>query len=159
MLHKPKTQATGKAKLSTVVLLAFTHILLSACASVPMASEQQRSTASNFKPPNGEAGLYVYRQSGFVGSAVVHPVYLDGRILGNNGPGTFLFTTLQPGRHIVSAGVTQVPIDAAPNGLYFVRQTADMTMVGTLHTSSVRLVSTEQGKRGLRECKQASSNF
>src|ERR1700731_2405711 len=163
MPNKPTPQATNngerKSKLSSLALLGFLFVMLAACATVPMASERQASTALNFQPPLGEASLYVYRQSAFVGGGVPHPVYLDGRILGNNGQATFLLTTLKPGRHVVSTGVTHVSIDAAPNGLYFIKQTAVMTMSGTMHTSSVQLVSENQGRRGVAACKQASSNF
>ena len=124
-----------------------------------MASEQQRASAASFRPAAGEAILYVYRESGFIGSAVAHPVYVDGRILGNNGPGTFLFTSLTSGHHVIGAGVSQVPIDVIPNHVYFIRQSADITMSGTLHTSSVRLVSEDEGRRGVAECKQASAAF
>lgn len=124
-----------------------------------MAPERQSAEAAAFRAQSGKAAIYVYRRSGFVGGAVAHPVYLDGRILGNNGPGTFLLANVSPGSHVVSAGVTQVELTARPGKVYFVRQTADMTMSGTMHTSSVRLVSPEEGRQGVRECKEAASNF
>jgi hypothetical protein len=133
--------------------------LLVSCATVAMAPEQQSAEAANFRAPSGKTAIYIYRRSGVVGSAVAHPVYLDGRILGNNGPGTFLLANVSPGSHIVSAGVTQVELTAAPGEVYFVRQTADLTMSGTGHTSSVRLVSPEEGKQGVKECKEAAANF
>lgn len=124
-----------------------------------MAPKQQSIEAANFRARPGKSAIYVYRRSGFVGGGVAHPVYLDGRILGNNGPGTFLLANVSPGSHIVSAGVTQVELTAALGKVYFVRQTADMTMSGTMHTSSVRLVSSEEGRQGVNECKEAASNF
>jgi hypothetical protein len=133
--------------------------LLVSCATVAMAPERQSPEAANFRAQTGKAAIYVYRRSGFVGGGVAHPVYLDGRVLGNNGPGTFLLANVSPGSHIVSAGVTQVELTAAAGEVYFVRQTADMTMSGTMQTSSVRRVSTQEGKEGVKECKQASSNF
>ena len=133
--------------------------LLVSCATVAMAPERQNADAANFRAQPGKAAIYVYRRSGFVGGGVAHPVYLDGRILGNNGPGTFLRASVFPGSHIVSAGVTQLELTAAPGEVYFVRQTADMTMSGTMHTSSVRRVSPEEGKQGVKECKEAASNF
>jgi Protein of unknown function (DUF2846) len=133
--------------------------LLVSCATVAMAPERQSAEAANFRAQPGKAAIYVYRRAGFVGGGVAHPVYLDGRILGNNGPGTFLLASVSPGSHIVSAGVTQVELTVAPGEVYFVRQTADMTMSGTMHTSSVRRVSSEEGKQGVGECKEAASNF
>jgi hypothetical protein len=69
--------------------------------------------------------------------------------MGNNGPGTFLVVNIPPVDHILSAGVSQSYIRAAPNHVYFFRQTADMTMSGTMHTSSVHPVTAAEGKRGV----------
>lgn len=124
-----------------------------------MAPEQQSAEAANFRTQPGKAAIYVYRRSGVIGSGVAHPAFLDGRILGNNGPGTFLLANVSPGSHIVSAGVTQVELTAEPGEVYFVRQTADLTISGTGHTPSVRRVSSEEGKQGVKECKEAASNF
>jgi uncharacterized protein DUF2846 len=124
-----------------------------------MAPQRPSTEGADFRAQPAKAAIYVYRRSGFVGGGVAHPVNLDGRILGNNGPGTFLLANVSPGSHIISAGVTQVALTTVPGQTYFVRQTADMTMSGTMHTSSVRLVSPEEGKQGVKECKEAASNF
>jgi hypothetical protein len=141
-----------------LLLLASSFFLLASCATVAMAPERHSTEAAVFRAQPGKAAIYVYRRSGLIGGGIAHPVYLDGRILGNNGPGTFLFANISPGSHIVSAGVTQVPLTAEPDRVYFIRQTSDMTMWG-VHTSSVHLVSPEEGKRGVKECEEAASNF
>jgi Protein of unknown function (DUF2846) len=123
-----------------------------------MASEQQNAGALKFRTEPGKAMIYIYRQRSLVGGGDAYAVYLDGRLLGNNGPGTFLIGTVSPGPHVVSAGVSQTMLTATPGGIYFVRQTGYVGMSGTNNTT-VRLVSSEEGKQGVRECKQAASYF
>jgi len=128
------------------------------CATAPVASEQQNASALEFRAEPGKAMIYIYRQRSPVGGDETYAVYLDGRLLGNNGPGTFLIATVSPGPHVISAGVSQTLVTTTPGAIYFVRQTGYVGMSPTNNTT-VRLVSLEEGKQGVRGCKQAASNL
>ena len=146
-----------KRLLSCYLVVTFSFFFAS-CATVPVASEQQNSGTLEFRAEPGKAMIYIYRQRSPVGDDETYAVFLDGRLLGNNGPSNFLIATVSPGPHVVSAGLSQTLVTTTPGGIYFVRQTG---YVGTsaANNTTVRLVSSEEGKQGVRECKQAASNL
>lgn len=136
-------------------------LLLASCAQVPLASEQQQSAAGRFLPRPGMAGVYVFRETGFVGSAIAYFVYVDRRLLGICGNGMFLYSEVAPGHHILSTDLTQfrdTPIDVEADRVYFVRLTAYLQL-GVGSDAPLRLVSQEEGRRGVAKCKQAAANF
>lgn len=123
-----------------------------------MASEQQNADALKYHVEPGKAAVYIYRQRGLVGGGDVYPVYLDGRFLGNNGPDTFLIATVSSGPHVISAGVSQAMLTVTSGGTYFVRQTGSVSM-SSQNITTVRVVSSEEGKNGVSACKRAVTNF
>jgi hypothetical protein len=87
----------------------------------------QRVLASG--PPHpGKAKIFVYRPSRFLAGGLVHPVYIDGRLLGSNASGTFLVTEIDPGHHIVTAGHDQHDLNAQAGQTYYYEQTVWMAM-------------------------------
>ena len=72
------------------LLLLAINLLLSGCASVPMAAFGEENEAKTFSIKSDTAKVYVYRTSSFTGSAVALQVSVDGRIVGTTGVGTFL---------------------------------------------------------------------
>jgi hypothetical protein len=144
-----------------ICLLVLASSLLASCAQVPLASEQQKNAASAFHPRGGKAGIYIFRETGFVGSAIAYFVYVDGRLVGLCGNGTFLYTELEPGHHILSTDLTQfldTSIDISPDQTYFVRLKAYLAL-GVGSRPPLRLVSQEEGRRGVANCKQAAAKF
>jgi hypothetical protein len=105
-----------------------------------------------FRPEAGKAEIYVYRQQD-TGNA--YPVYLDGDLLGYIGPKTFLVANVSPGPRVVSAEISQEMVSANAGGVYFVR--AGVT-ANAAKITSMRLMSSEEGKQAVRECKRAASN-
>jgi len=78
-------------------------------------------------------------------------VYLDGDFVGYIGPKTFLVANVSPGPHVVSAEISQAMLSAKAGGVYFVRAGV---AANAANITSVRLVSSEEGKLAVRECKQ-----
>ena len=127
--------------------------LSSSCTTVPVAPEPQNDNALTFRPEEaGKAVVYVYRQQD-AGNA--YPVYLDGNFLGSIGPKTFLVATVSPGPRVVSADISQEMLSAQAGGVYFVRAGV---AANAAQITSLRLVSPEEGKQAVRECKPAASN-
>lgn len=132
-----------------VVLFCF---LSSSCTTVPLTPEHQNTNALMFHPDAGKAAIYVYRQQD-TGNA--YPLYLDGNFWGYIGPKTFLVANVSPGPRVVSAEISQDMLSAKSGGVYFVRAGV---AANAAKITSLRLVSSEEGKQAVQECKQAASN-
>ncbi|MHB1198622.1 MAG: hypothetical protein ACYCZ6_03515 [Polaromonas sp.] len=64
-------------------------LLLSGCASVPMASLDLDTKAKDFSPVPNKASLYIYRNESF-GAAIPMTVSVNGKVLGQTAAQTYL---------------------------------------------------------------------
>ena len=78
--------------------VATAAMILTGCATVPMASKEMDAAAKSFDVRPDQANLFVYRASEW-GTAVKFPVTLDGRMLGELPGSTFIFLPVAPGPH------------------------------------------------------------
>jgi len=77
-------------------------LLLSACATVPMASVEESNTTKQFRSPEkGNSGLYIYRDS-FIGKALKKNLYIDDKFIGESAPDVFFYKTVKAGEHKIS---------------------------------------------------------
>lgn len=125
-------------------------LLLSGCASVPLATDQESVQAKSFaKPDENKAGLYIYRDS-FVGKALKKDVYVDGKCVGETADKTFFYTQVTGGEnHKISTESEFSPNDLSiyteSGKNYFVRQYIKMgAFVGG---AGLSLSTEEEGKR------------
>jgi len=146
-------------KSKIILSLAITSALvLSGCASVNMASKAESAKAKQFNQPSqGNAGLYVYRDS-FVGKALKKDIWVNGGCLGESAPDVFFYTEVAGGK------VHKIDTESefSPNGLelmteanknYFVRQYIKMgVLVGG---AGVELISEQQGKLAVAKLEMA----
>lgn len=115
-------------KFTTVV--AFT-LFVSGCASVPMAEKTQSDQAKLFTaPPEGQSGLYIYRDSNF-GGALKKDIWVDGDCVGESAPKTFFYRAVAGDvEHTVSTESEFSPNDLkilVKSGVnYFIRQSIKM---------------------------------
>lgn len=146
-------------KIFSVVIFAST-LIVSGCASVEMASQQESMKAKDFNKPNqGKAGLYVYRNS-FGGKSLKKDVWVDGKCLGETANKVFFYTEVDGGkRHKIetesefSPNSLELMMDTGKN--YFVRQVIKMgAFVGG---ADLELVTDEQGKKHISKLKMAKS--
>jgi hypothetical protein len=142
-------------KNNTIVyfIITISAFVIVGCTPLQNAPEEQRRNATSFRPRPGYAALYVFRPAGIIAAGGVYPAHVDGRILGNNGSGTFLFTEIPPGHHTVAGTIAQASFDAVPGKVYFAKQT-----VGIAETYA-HMVSDEEGRAGVSKCRQIASNF
>ncbi|WP_231604219.1 DUF2846 domain-containing protein [Brenneria goodwinii] len=102
-------------------------MLISGCASVPLATEQDSVKAKSFSAPDeNKSGLYIYRDS-FVGKALKKDIYVDGRCIGETADKTFFYTQVSGGHeHKISTESEFSPNDLSifteSGKNYFVRQ-------------------------------------
>src|SRR3954447_15825725 len=99
-------------------------VSLSACANVPAASPSAAQEAKKFTPQPNRASIYIYRV-GVLGANVPFTIAVDGRILGQTVPGTFLLAEVEPRHHKVMCAqenIALVDLAAESGHNYFVRQ-------------------------------------
>ena len=120
----------------------------------PVEEDTARKTFS--APREGSTGLYIYRNSRF-GGALKKSVYIDGDLIGESAPMTYIYREISPGEHRLSTesefGDNDLVINTKAEQNYFVRQYIKMgVFVGG---ANLELVSEEAGKKGVLECKLA----
>ena len=107
--------------------LALISLLFVGCASVPMESAQQTTSAKQFIPPaDGKAGLYMYRYGSF-GAALKKDIWLDGKCVGETARNTFFYEEVDGGvEHKISTESEFSPNDlllkTESGKLYFTKQ-------------------------------------
>lgn len=110
-----------------VAAISMCAILFTGCASVPMVKGTESSQAKAFgPPPEGKAGLYIYRDSG-IGAALKKDIWVDGECIGESAPKVFFHTTVAgDATHKISTESEFSPNDIelfTKSGVnYFVRQ-------------------------------------
>lgn len=131
--------------------------LLAGCASVPMATPEDDAASKTFAaPPDGKAGLYVFRNT-WVGQAVRKTIYLDGAPIGETANEVFLHCFVAPGRHKLSTesefsnNDVEWTADAGQN--YFFRNYIKMGLF--VAGANLEQVTAEVGKENVLQCKRA----
>ena len=143
---------------SVITLVA--ALLISGCASVEMASKEESAKAKEFKsPPQGNAGVYIYRDS-FVGKALKKDVWIDGKCIGESGPDMFFYTNVEGGKNYkvdtaseFSPNTLELALENGKN--YFIRQFIKMgVFVGG---AGLEQISEEQGKTDVAKLEMAKA--
>ncbi len=112
-----------KAILPAVVI---SIALLSGCASVPMASNEQDTALKAFPLPTANnAGLYVFRNT-FGGQALKKTVSIDGSVIGETANKVYFYKEVTPGQHTLSTesefSDNAITFQAASGKNYFAEQ-------------------------------------
>ena len=92
-----------KLVLLTLVLVS---LVLTGCVSVPKGSKELQQQSERMVPPEGKAGIYVFRPMPLlgVGSAVLRKIELDTGLFGYLAPSSYLYGAIPPGEHSVGLG-------------------------------------------------------
>jgi hypothetical protein len=125
-------------------------LLVTGCASVPMASQSADSAAKAYKADSAKANVYIYRNETF-GAALKMPVAIDNAAVGETASKTYIYHQLSPGKHVItSQGKSTLSLDAKAGSNYFVWQEVKMGLVSG--GSELHLVDEAKGKAGVAEC-------
>jgi hypothetical protein len=135
-------------------------ILISGCASVEMASSEASARAKQFNPPSqGNAGVYIYRDSG-LGTALKKDIWIDAICIGESAPNVFFHTEVSGGKtHTVATESEFSPnelalmFEAGKN--YFIRQYIKIGLF--VGGANLEQVSEEQGKQEVSKLEMAKS--
>ena len=148
-------------KLRKVVVLGLSIgalLLVSGCAKVPMANQEDSQQAKLFnQPSDGNSGLYVYRNSP-VGQALKKDIYVDSKCLGQSAPDVFFYKTIKGDtEHEISTESEFSPntlrLNTESGKNYFVRQYIKLgVFVGG---ANLEVVEEEQGKEDISKLDMA----
>lgn len=141
------------------VLLALLMATLTGCASVPMASIDQDSTAKSFTTAPNKASLYIYRNENF-GAAIPVTVSVNGKTLGQTAAMTYFHLNLVPGKYTVSShaeDVSELELNVSPGKNYFIWQEIKMGMWSA--RSKLQEVDEQRGRAGVIESKLVASKM
>lgn len=132
-----------------IFLVAITVGFFTGCSTVPLEPREVSDAAKAFKtPPEGESGLYVYRDS-FVGQALKKDVYVDNKCLGRTSNKVFFYQKLKANQEHVIATESEfspntLTINTQSGENYFVRQYIKMGLV--VGGADLELVEDEKAK-------------
>lgn len=136
------------ASISVILLL-----VLSGCASVPMAPLEQDTKAKEFVPAPSRAALYIYRNENF-GGAIPMTVSVNGKALGQTAAKTYFRLNVLPGKYTVEShaeNMSNLSLTAEAGKNYFVWQEVKMGM--WMARSLLQQVDEPTGRAGVTESK------
>lgn len=139
-----------------IVLLIL--VVVSGCASVPMAPLSEDTQAKKFEPTQGKSSVYLYRNENF-GAAIKVTVSANDKMLGQTAPFTYYLLQLEPGLHkftCFAENTESITLNTKPDQIYFVRQ--EMKMGLWAARCAVYETSAEEGKAGILESNMAQIN-
>ena len=149
-LHVPLSRLLGLATLLVT-------LILTGCATVPMAPMEQDTAAKEFVPPSDQSRIYLYRNETF-GGAIPMTISLDGRTMGQTGPQTYFMWDVSPGQHTITShteNVVSLSVNTISGRAYYVWQEVKVGMWSA--QSQLQEVDETTGQAGVRECKLAQS--
>ena len=125
--------------------------LISGCASVPMASNNQDSVMKTFKKPKSDkAGLYIFRDT-FRGQGFKKTIYLDGVAFAETANNVYFYVQLAPGKHTLATETDfknhSITFEVEGGKNYFAEQFIIMSL--TQGIAGIKMVDEDTGKRGV----------
>lgn len=144
-----------------IAIAVMSCLLFSGCASVPMADKGQDQAFKSFaSPAANKSGIYIYRNT-FAGQALKKSVSIDGTLIGESANKVYFYVEADPGEHKLSTesefsdNDLLLKTEAGKN--YFVEQYIKMGFF--VGGANLRVVSDDEGKKGVQECSLANSNL
>ena len=138
---------------SVLLLTGTLVVLLSGCASVPMASIERDNQAKTFAVKPGLSNIYVYRNESF-GGAIKMDVELDGKLIGQTVAKSYFALEVSPGKHtLISKAENDSVLDVNAEGgkNNFVWQEVKFGLI--IARNKLQIVDEATGKAGIAECK------
>jgi len=134
-------------------------LLLSGCASVPMAPMDQDAEAKAFSAPPGKGSLYIFRDEVF-GAAIPMTISVNGHVIGQTAANTYFWLALDPGRYRVESlteNVSTLPVTVESGENTFVWQEVKMGM--WMARSLLQEVDAERGRQGVTDSKLVEADL
>ncbi|WP_104203891.1 DUF2846 domain-containing protein [Billgrantia saliphila] len=135
--------------------------LMTGCASVNMAPQQESSQAKQFEaPPEGMAGVYIFRKKAPFGAALKKDIWIDDECVGESARGVFFYQPVEGDQqHEIATESEFSPntmnLFAEAGNNYFIEQYIKMgAFVGG---ANLRLVDEEVGMEEVSKLDMAHS--
>lgn len=128
-------------------------LLLSGCASVPMAPMEKDAEAKAFAPPADQGALYIFRDEVF-GAAIPMTVSVNGHVIGQTASNSYFWLELDPGHYRVEShteNVSTLPVTVTAGENTYVWQEVKMGM--WMARSLLQEVDAERGRQGVMDSK------
>ena len=133
-------------------------VLVSGCASVPMADPAQDQAAKAFTVSPGKSKIYVFRNES-MGAAITMDVFIDGRPLGQTVAKTYLVTEVDPGPHKLmgkSENEHLIDLTTIAGRIHYVWQEVKMGLMYA--RNQLQVVDEKTGREGVLESKLAAGS-
>lgn len=143
----------GMDMFKRLLAVAGLALIMTGCASVPLADSSQDAELKSFNANADKAGVYIYRNETF-GAAITMDVAVNGDPLGQTAAKTYLYAELPEGKHTISSeaeNTSELELDVVKGHLYYVWQEVKMGIMSA--RSKLQLVDEETGQEGVMESK------
>lgn len=136
-----------------IFVVACLFVLLSGCATAPIAPVELDQKAKSFSGSPDKASLYIYRNENF-GGAISMMVSINGQSIGSTAAKTYFHFDLVPGKYSIESHAENVSnlslnLDAGKN--YYVWQEVKMGV--WMARVLLQQVDDERGRKGVLESK------
>lgn len=145
-----------------LLVLGLTIAFFSGCSTVPLEPNEVSQNSKSFKkPPKGNAGLYIFRDSYF-GASLKKDIWIDNKCLGESSSRVFFYKSVKGNKkHKVSTESEFSPnnliINTKSGKNYFVRQYIKMGLA--VGGADLELVDEVEGKDIVSELDMAKNGF
>ena len=136
-----------------LVTVVASFMLVGCVSKSHLAKKEVSDNAKLFNKPSDEkAGLYIYRESGIVGSLTRKNLYIDDRFIAESSPNMFFYVEVDGDKEYkISTESVLSPnhifLKAEKNKLYFIRH---FTVPGFFpHPAYLKVASEEDGKNSI----------
>ena len=134
--------------------LSVSAVLFSGCATIPLEPKEASIKAKTFNPPSdGNAGLYIYRDSIF-GAALKKDIWVDDKCIGESAPKVFFYENVKGNQeHKISTesefSANNLVVKTESGKNYYIRQYIKMgAFVGG---ANLELMEEEEAKKAILE--------
>jgi len=141
-----------------LIFITLVSSLFVGCASVPMEPEAVSAKVKSFNPPSeGNAGLYIYRDSA-IGGTLKKDIWVDNKCIGESAPDIFFYEEVKGNKeHKISTESEFSPNDLAikteSGKNYFIKQYIKIgVFVGG---AGLELINEGEGKKDVSELEMA----
>ncbi|MBM4271050.1 MAG: DUF2846 domain-containing protein [Deltaproteobacteria bacterium] len=145
-------------RIHVVVLISALLIIVSGCATIPVASSEDDALAKRFVADPDRSLIYLFRNEYF-GAAIPMQVSIDGQVAGRTVAYSFFKWDVPPGEHVIKSfaeNESSLSLVTKPGKVYFVRQEVKMGV--WLPRSQLYEVNEQQGMAAINECKLVTSD-
>jgi len=151
----------NKSKLA-LSALSLSIVLFSGCSSVPLEPKGISESAKSFNaPPEGKAGLYVYRDS-FVGQALKKDIWIDNNCLGETANSIFFYKNIEGNKeHKISTesefSENELSLKTKSGKNYYLRQYIKMGFI--VGGAGLEVVEEKEAQKAIKKLKMAKTGI